>query len=106
MKWYGIFTIILLATTLNGQKDTSKVLVWALGGQAADLLSTEIILMEGGMEINPLMTQRPVYIATKIGLSIMLYSYAKRYPDDKRTMTIFAILSWMPVVHNMMQIMN
>ena len=103
MKRYNIIALILLAETLNGQIDSSNVLVWALGGQVADLVSTQIILAGNGRELNPLMRNQPVFISTKVVLCIVFYVYARQYPKDKRTMIVFAALSWLPVVYNLMQ---
>ena len=103
MKCHNIITLILLAATLNGQTDSSNALAWALGGQVADLISTQIILAGNGVELNPLMHSQPVFISTKIGLCLVFYIYARQYPENKRAMIVFAALSWLPVVYNLMQ---
>ncbi len=97
---YRIFIIILLTTFLHGQNNALR---WALAGQATDLLITEIALARGATELNPLMVHQPARIAAKVGLSAILVIYAKRYPEDKRTMTIFAVLSWLPVGYTLIK---
>ena len=107
MKTHTVLTIILLASALNGQqKDTTRTLYWALAGQATDLLTTEVVLAQGGTELNPLMIQRPARIVAKVGLSVIFIAYAKRHPEDRRTMVIFAVLSWLPVGYNLMQLIQ
>ena len=106
MKCHNIITLILLAATLNGQTDSSNALAWALGGQVADLVSTQIILAGNGVELNPLMRNQPTFISTKIVLCIVFYVYARQYPEDKRTMIVFAVLSWLPVGYNLMQVIQ
>ena len=91
---YHLLMIMLLAASLSGQ---NKALKWAVAGQAADLVVTQIALANGAIELNPLMASQPVFAVTKVGLSIALYLYAKQHPREKRTMTIFAVLSWLPV---------
>ena len=96
--------IILLSTALHAQDTTNTALKWAVAGQALDLISTEIGLANGGTELNPLMTDRTVRITFKTALSIMAYIYVKRYPENKQDMIIFAVLSWLPVGWNLIQI--
>ena len=97
---HHILFIILLTTALQGQSDA---LGWAVAGQAADLVSTEIALIHGATELNPLMIHQPVRLAAKVGLSVVFVVYAKKHPENKQTMTIFAVLSWLPVIFNVMQ---
>ena len=91
---YHLLMIMMLATILSGQ---NKALKWAVAGQAADLVITQAALANGAAELNPLMVSQPVFAMTKVGLSVALCLYSKRHPREKRTMTIFAVLSWLPV---------
>ncbi len=95
--------VLIFITILHGQ-DSTSALRWAIAGQAADLVTTEIGLANGGTELNPLMVDRTVRIIVKMALSAMVYVYVKRYPEDKRGMIIFAVLSWLPVGNNLIQI--
>ena len=96
-----IFTLILLCTVLNAADSTSTAFKWVVAGQAADLVTTEIILANGGMEANPLMTDRAVRIIAKTSLLLAAHIYAKRYPKDRWSMIIFAVISWIPVGNNL-----
>jgi len=100
VRIHYILTILLLTTALQAQNDA---LGWAVAGQAADLVSTEIALLHGATELNPLMVHQPVRLAAKVGLSVVFVVYAKKHPENKRAMTIFAVLSWLPVIFNVMQ---
>jgi len=96
--------IILIATILHAQDSANIALRWAIAGQATDLVSTEISLANGGVEMNPLMQNRSVRIAAKVGLVVMFYAYAKKYPEDKLGIIILAVVSWLPAVHNLILI--
>jgi len=96
--------IILVATILNAQDSANISLRWAIAGQAADLVSTEISLANGGVEMNPLMQNRSVRIAAKVGLVVVFHAYAKKYPEDRLGIIILAIVSWLPVFNNIIQL--
>ena len=101
MRVETIGAIIMLATVLNAQ---DGALQWAIAGQAADLITTEIALANGGTELNPLMTGRAVRIIAKATLLVMAYAIIKYYPENKWGVTVFAIVSWLPVGNNLFQL--
>ncbi len=97
-------TVLMFVTILHAGDSTNTALRWAIAGQAADLITTEIGLANGGTELNPLMTDRTVRIIAKMALSAMVYVYTTRYPEDKRGAIILAIVSWIPVGNNLIQL--
>ncbi len=101
-----IISALVLITVLNAQDTTNTALKWAVAGHVADIVTTEIGLANGFVELNPIMEDREIRIAFKIALVVMMYVYAELYPDDKRSQIVFALLSWMPVANNLYQIIN
>lgn len=101
-----IFPIVLLLTFLHGQDSTNIALKWAVAGQMVDLVMTEMALANGYDEINPLMTNRLIRITAKIGASVALWLYAKKYPENKTGIIIAAIIWWLPVGYNTIKIME
>ncbi len=98
-----ILIIVFLAAGVSGQ-DTAFHL--AIAGQVTDLITTEIALANGAQELNPLMTSQYVFVATKIGASVLIYVYHKYHPKDKWGMRMLAVISWIPTVYNLTQSMR
>ena len=85
MKSRLIIIVFLLSSVVQAEERTSKQSHWPkwleIGCLAADLASTEWVLLNGGREMNPLVRHRGVRLSVNISLSTWMF---KTYEPEQK----------------------